>query len=374
MISIESKEQHPYGELWLSTRNMLFENTLNHIFGIMGIKPINYLQQMSDLNFQTFPIYACQIPAVSFFPFVTYISGTWFNRSPSFIIPHKPLNRLDGRYWLDSYAQHPMLLVEPRYSNDSFGWVEAGGKINSETLISHSEMLRLSFAAKSYFLDGIRYVYDENKSTLDHRKTNTPSRHIFDDQVASFEGTKEYLEWYLSIFNSFYKRFEEAGKRTLGITNKDYQEDCQHRLLAIEWTMTRLAVDVFTIASNDVPYIRKWQFFGFLDALGGLFNLVVNDASEKSVVLDLLTLDHFQNEIVPVLNNIPVIPLRDAVVGYTQQIYEAIAKIGDETISGPSLLWAYRNSRHGYNLRDRKNAMRLSNMMARLATTFLICA
>jgi hypothetical protein len=352
MISIQTKSQYSLGEVWLSKPDVMSDNILDYLFNMTGIKPTNYLQQNSDLNFLTFPIYACQIPAMSFFPFVTYITGTWFTRSPSFIIPNTPLNRLHGRYWLDSLARHPMLLVDPKNSNTGFvGWIDANGKVNTDTLIDSNEVLQLAFAAKTYFLDDIRYVYDENKSTLDSRKTNTPSRFCFDDTVAAIEHTKDYLDWYLSVFNEFYKRFEDAGKWTLGITDWKSREEYQHRLLAIEWTMTRLAVDAFTIVSNDVPYIRKWQFFGFLDELSGLLNLLNKGSSDKGIVLELLGKNYFQNKILPALQQIPIQAIRDNIIEHTKQIYKSIEDLGDDTFDGPSLLWAYRNSRHGYYLR-----------------------
>ncbi|MDP1625468.1 MAG: hypothetical protein Q8L64_07010, partial [bacterium] len=290
-----------------------------------------------------------------FFPFVTYITGTWFTSSPSFIIPDKPLNRLHGRYWLDSLARHPMLLVDPKNSyTGSFGWIDSNGNVNKDTLIDSNEALQLAFAAKTYFLDGIRYVYDENNSTLDHRKTNTPSRFCFDDSVVTANNTKEYLDWYLSVYNEFYKRFEDAGKWTLGITDWKRREEYQYRLLAIEWTMTRMAVDAFTIVSSDIPYIRKWQFFSFLDGLSGLLKLINKGSSDRGIVLELLGKDQFQGKVQPVLQNIPIQAIRSNLLEHTEEIYKSIEGLGDETLDGPSLLWVYRNSRHGYYLRDPK--------------------
>ena len=210
------------------------------------------------------PLYAFKVPSGLFYPYVIYHCGNWFALGQNFIIPTKPLNRLEGKYWLDSIALSPAHLVNSQYSDSKYrlGWIEPDGTIKPENTYSHAEIISLASAAQTYFLDELRYVYDENKDVTDSRKDNKPSRYCFNENIADFENTKEYLTWYISVFNKFFDSLLKLGEQ------KEKEKRTQY--LIAGWTVNRLAVDVLSIAYTDVPYIRKWQFFGFLDALGNL--------------------------------------------------------------------------------------------------------
>jgi hypothetical protein len=358
MITIQSKEIHPRCEVWLSWHDMKAWTKIAYLFQELKIRRDENLQEESDLDLYTLPIYACKVPSVLFFPFITFHCGTWFSSGPNFIIPTQPLNRLLGKYWLGSLALPPAHLVNPQYADSKYrlGWIEPDGSLKPENIYSHAEIINLASAAQSYFLEEIRYVYDESKSILDGSKNSKPSRHCFSEKIADFDGTKEYLTWYVSVFNTFYNNLLKLGEQ------KD--EDKRMQFLIAGWTINRLAVDTFTISSTDVPYIRKWQFFGFLDALGNLINQITTGKTDSKQdgekFVELLSLQYFYEKIQPALQKIPVSTIREEVIQHTQSIYQSVesmkvsidTKKGRRTVSGQELLRAYRNSRHGYAIRE----------------------
>ena len=329
-----------------------------YLYQELGIKKLGKLQRESDLDLRTLPLYACKVPAFLFYPFVTYYCGTWFTTGPNFIIPTSPLNRLEGKYWLDSLALSPAHLVNPEYSESKYrlAWIEADGTVKPENVFSHAEIIALATSARTYLLDEIRYVYDENQSALDGQKSSEPSRHFFSDGIASFENTKEYLTWYIDIFNRFFDKLLELGVQTA--------KEKRTEFLVAGWTINRLAIDTLTISCSNAPYIRKWQLFGLLDALGNLINQTkygqTSMKEDSSRVQELLTLEHYKKEIYPALEKIPILAIRDELITHTQAIYESIesmkteyqTKSGKKVMSGPELLHAYRNSRHGYAISD----------------------
>ena len=352
MMKILSKEIKPRCEVWLYTHDMNIMTQLAFLYQELGIERDDNLQEDSDLDLHTLPLYVCKVPSVLFFPFVTYHCGTWFTTPASFIIPDTPLNRLSGKYWLNSLALSPAHLVNPQYSDSKYrlAWIEPNGEIKPENVYNHAEIINLANAAQTYLLDEIRYVYDENKSALDHRRSGKPSRYCFNESIADFKSTKEYLEWYISIFNDFFAKLLKLG----------YQKDKEKRTqyLIAGWTVNRLAIDMLTISLTDVPYVRKWQFFGFLDALANLINELTtgntNTKKDAQKVGELLTLEYFQNIITPELQKLPVRAIRDEILAHTQNIYEAIEAMGTENMSGQKLLRAYRNSRHGSAIHEKE--------------------
>lgn len=364
MITIKSKEIHPRGEVWLSRRDMKAMMKLAQLYEELGIKRDKNLQRDSDLDLQTLPYYACKVPSFLFYPFVTYHCGPWFTYDPNFIIPITPLNRMQGKYWIHNMALSPGYWVNPEYSESKmrFGWIEPDGNVKPENIYSHAEIINLASAVQTYFLDEIRYVYDESKSILDSSKSSQPSRHCFSDSIADIKCTKEYLEWYITVFNNFFDNLMKLGEQ------KDKEKRTQ--FLIAGWTINRLAVDALTISSTDVPYVRKWQFFGFLDALANLINQITTgktgSKADAQRANELLTLNYFHNIIRPTLEKIPVLLIRQEIISYTQSIYESIesmktkidTKGGEVFVNGQDLLRAYRNSRHGYAIsEDQKKAL-----------------
>ncbi len=315
-------------------------------------------QQESDLDLYTLPIYACKVPSIMFFPFITYFCGSWFSSGTEFIIPYQPLNRLHGKYWLYNMAFSPPGLASLRYPESGYrlAWIEPDGSVNPENIYSHSEVSNLAFAAQSYFLDEIRYVYDEKKSVRDNRKSSKPSRHSFDENIATSVNTKEYLTWYITIFNIFFDNLLEYGK--------SQENDSRTNFATAGWTINRLAIDTYAIASTDAPYVRKWQFFGFVDALGNLMNHIskgkTTTKEDGKVFGVLLSLPFFYDKLRPSLEKIPIPIIRHELINNAQNIYESIDRMkstvkttGEEiTISGQDLLRAYRNSRHGYAINE----------------------
>jgi hypothetical protein len=210
-------------------------------------------------------------------------------------------------------------------------------------------------------LNEIRYVYDESKSVLNHSKSSKPSRYCFNENVTTFENTKEYLTWYVSIFNEFFNNLLKFGEQL--------DKEKRTQFLIAGWTINKLAVDMLAITSTDSPYIRKWQFFGFLDALGNLINQIAtgktgSQSEDGQKFSELLTIKYFQNAIQPALEKIPVLTIRQELIAHTQSIYESIeemetkyeSKDGEHIMNGQDLLRAYRNSRHGYALRGNQSS------------------
>jgi len=324
----------------------------------LGIERDDNLQQDSGLDLRTLPLYACKVPSALFYPYVIYHCGVWFALGPNFIIPTEPLNRLHGKNWLDRIALSPAHLVNPQYAESKYrlGWIEPDGSMKPENSYSHAEIVSLASAAQTYFLDEIRYIYDETKDVLDSRKSNKPSRYCFNENIANFENTKEYLTWYISVFNKFFDNLLNLGEQ------KEKEKRTQY--LIAGWTINRLAIDTLSIAYTDVPYIRKWQFFGFLDALGNLINQITTGKTgakeDGQKFTELLSLQYFNEKIQPALEKIPVSTIREEIITYTQSIYESIesmkttvkTKDGESTMSGQDLLRAYRNSRHGYAITE----------------------
>jgi len=358
MLKVIQRRQGLYGELWTTERD---SEEWSWIFTVLpylahqdlGLMPGPHLQQSSDLELQTMPLYACKVPSVMLFPYITYFAGTWFDRTPSFIIPKKPLNRLEGRSWIRSLSKWPPELIAEPPEAAYLAWINSNNARLSEG-IDYLEVIRLASAVQAYSLDEMRYIYDESKSVFDGTKSDIPSRHRFDEEIAQIEVTKAYIDWYIDQFNRLFTELIKIGR----------QDDKERRKLCMEagWTLSRLIADAITILSTDAPFVRKWQFFGFLDAMASLINLLTKGKSngDKGKVKEILQKPFLQSSLIPVLQQIPVSLVSEALITHTTSIYDSIDSMHllirgrTETfeLSGPELLWAYRNSRHGFALRD----------------------
>lgn len=318
----------------------------------LGLKPRPSMQMESDLELKTLPQYVCKVPSVLFFPYITCVVEDWFGGGfgPHFVIPQIPLNRLKGRYWLDSLASRQLELIRQDQTGFRHGWINPDGSPYSEGEwpLEYLELKRLATAAKSFLLDEIRYVYDESKRSRDSRKTNTPTRHCFSENVANFDITKEYLNWYIERFNVLFDKLLAIGQES----DQEKREKC----LVAGWTINRIAVDIITISVIDVPYIRKWQFFGLLDAVAALKNEFDGTghkgSKDRDTAQEMLEKPFLQQFLEPTLGRIPVRAIRDQVLAHTRAQYDAVDQMRTDDQTGPKLLWLYRNSRHGYTLRD----------------------
>ena len=150
MLEILSKEIKPRCEVWLYSHDMKIMTQLAFLYQELGIKRGDNLQEDSDLDLHTLPLYACKVPSVLFYPFVTYHCGTWFSAPANFIIPNIPLNRLHGKNWVNNLALSPAHLVNPEYSNSKYrlAWIEPNGQIKPENVYGHAEIISLATAAQ----------------------------------------------------------------------------------------------------------------------------------------------------------------------------------------------------------------------------------
>jgi hypothetical protein len=158
--------------------------------------------------------------------------------------------------------------------------------------------------------------------------------------------TTAYLEWYVEQFNALFEELLAIGQNS----DQAGREKC----LVTGWTINRLAVDTIAISITDAPYIRRWQFFGMLDAIAGLKNEFegtshYNDAQTAKEMLDLA---FFRQTIEPLLSRIPIPAVRDELLTHTRIQYHAIDEMQTDGCTGPELVRLYRNSRHGYTLRN----------------------
>ena len=368
MLTISQKNSGPYGDLWMTE----IDDEWDWVFGILPYRLHEdfrhshgpNLQRQSDLDLQAMPIYLCRVPSVAFFPYITYFAGTWFTREPTFIVPKTPLNRQDGRNWLRTLAKWPPHLVATNEEKARLAWIDDNDHLLTKG-VEYREVMNLASAAESYLLDEIRYIYDESKSVFDGSKTETASRHCFSEKIAQPDITKAYLEWYVGQYNSFFTKVLKIGQ----------QDDKKQRRLCITsgWTISRLATDAITMLSVDAPFVRKWQFFGFLDALASLINLHTKGVSDQntdaSTANGILELSFYHTEMLPTLLQIPIEPLREELINHTKNIYDVIDKMKitvtyeekntktnileqkTKTLTGSRLLRAYRNARHGYTLK-----------------------
>ena len=362
MIEILKKQEDKYAELWVSGRD---SDDWKWAFSILPtllhqdnkFRPGLHFQKASDLDLLAMPLYACRIPSVMLFPFVTFFADTWSSKLPSFMILRQPLNRKHGRNWLYNSALNPSYIMNGGFEKNHLFWSDAAG--NTRELDIEQEM-RMASAAKTYLLEEIRYVYDETESALSGKKTSRPSRYSFNEKTASFGVTKPYLSWYIDQFNTFFKNLLEIGK----------QNDPEMRILCTiaGLTVSRLAVDVLIILLSDVPSIRKWQFFSFIDAFASLFNLLSKNKEnyyDKQRAIEFLQVPFSENELVSIIDQIPVVSIQGELKPHTKNIYDSINSMGIEIASqpgerslfGPELLWAYRHARHGYALRDETEKM-----------------
>jgi hypothetical protein len=303
MLQVTNRQRETDGEMWLteprrdewvwifSALPYLVHEDLR--FEALKFPPDGYLQRDSDLDLKTLPLYVCKVPSVAFFPYVTYFVGTWFQTTPTFVIPRVPLDRLGGRFWLDGIVSWPFDLIRPEHRGLRLRWVKPDGTPCSKG-IEYMELVQRAYAARTYLLDEIRYVYDESKSSLDSRKTNAPSRHQFSEEVAAFAATEEYLNWYIDSLNGFFSKLIAIGKHN----DKEGREQCLIAKSMLEQTFLR-------------------------------------------------------NSLVPTLEKIPVKTIRDQVIDHTINIYDAIDRMSTKNATGQDLLWEYRNSRHGYAIKKR---------------------
>ena len=106
----------------------------------------------------------------------------------------------------------------------------------------------------------------------------------------------------------------------------------------------------------DAPYIRKWQFFGLLDAVAALKNEFDGTGhkgnKDRDTAQEMLEKPFLQQFLEPTLGRIPVRAIRDEVLAHTRAQYDAVDQMRTDDQTGSKLLWLYRNSRHGYTLRD----------------------
>jgi hypothetical protein len=120
-------------------------------------------------------------------------------------------------------------------------------------------------------------------------------------------------------------------------------------------TFNRAAIDSIYATTLEVPYMAKTFFFAAIDKISNLLKTIgrVGD-SEEQIWKRLVSKEFIQTELATVADEIPG-PIGD---DYRSTVQWSLQILNWEQTT-PELLRAYRNSLHGYHLRNRDVAARL---------------
>ncbi len=298
MLTIREKRTSPLGQVWYTQVDRQKWQWLFTVLPYLilhddlGLVPVPALQEQSDLDLKTLPTYACKVPEAIFYPYITYITDDAFfngDYGPTFTIPHTPWDRLSGRNLLTMLSSDSLALVNnsPNQQGIRLGWINPDDSLYTSWRgwpMENLEVIRRAKAAQFSFLDDLLDVYDESRDKTAPRII-APRRHEFNQDIAASKSTQEYLEWYIQCFGSFFDKLVELGK----LSNREAREKC----MLAGWTINRLAIDLIIISRLDIPYIRKWQFFGSLDAIAGLLKILGDTRGETDIWKSMLTRPFF---------------------------------------------------------------------------------
>lgn len=361
MLAIDEGSENHKGTMWQIHISREKSKWFTMVLPLLVMKdeglahqPRPSLQRRSDLELNMLSLHFLRAPSVMFFPYTTYEISAIFSPNPlTLTIPREPLNRINGKNWLLARSGvSPCSLVNDQHAGHTWTWAN---KDHSETReFDFEEETRLAAAARAYLFEEIRYVYDEKASIKDGMKSSRPSRYEFALKNIDYSSTKYYIRWYVSRYNELIERLIAIGKPNASDRQK---------ALVTGWTLNRLAVDAYTILVTDAPYLRKWQFFGFLDALAALRNELDKTGhdkdSDRRTATSMLSREFYSATLLPVLRQIPQASLQAEIEKHTGTIYSAIENLDTGDAAGADLLWDYRNTRHGYTLRNTESRRRL---------------
>ena len=358
MIKIANKQLYANGEAWTVQRvgeewHIKVAKETMHLREEMRGKARRLDQSASDLDFDLLDYHCLKLPAVWFYPWITYFIRRLAPRMrvPAVLfIPNEPLHREAGRNWLMAMAQPGWLIVTEGRDEQSkrLAWVDMKDmKVDEEASLSAYEVRQLAHAVEEYLLYDLRFVYSETKSSNDFIKDFAASRYHYPDSVVHPESTKQYLDWYIN----------QIGQVMTTIVAID-DAPCR-KVVAL--MINRLAVNIIIIMAVDIPYIRKWYFLGLLDMLASLESLC-RQVSERSQHQEAELWGYFLDPgfweavVFPALEQIPVDTIRSELLSLSEQQLKAICNLGSEAID---ILRDYRNSYHGYYLLNQENMERL---------------
>ena len=358
MLEITRKDIHTNGERWTIQRvgeewHIKVAKETMHLREEMKGKAGRLDQRGSDLDFDLLDYYCLKLPAVWFYPWITYFIRRLAPRMrvPAVLfIPNEPPHKEAGRNWLMAMAQPSWLIVAEGKNEESkrLAWIDKKDmRVDEESSLSAEEVHKLALAVEEYLLYDLRFVYAEAKSSDDLIQDFVASRYHYPDSVVHPESTKQYLDWYIN----------QIGQVMTTIVAID-DAPCR-KVVAL--MINRLAVNIIIIMAVDIPYIRKWYFLGLLDMLASLESLCrqVNERSQRqeAELWECFLAPGFWEAVVfPALQQIPVDAIRSELLSLSEQQLKAIGNLGSEAID---ILRDYRNSYHGYYLLKRKSMERL---------------
>ncbi len=172
-------------------------------------------------------------------------------------------------------------------------------------------------------------------------------RSVFPEALATLPSRKEYLEWAIQGIDSL---IEETLRIEHPITR-----------LLIQWTISRIAVETYLIAILDVPILRKTILYHLLDKYASLMHLAEfpfsglarGQVGEVEAWLAMLRQEMWTQQVMPALSKIPG-QVGQFLIHSAEWAYEKLAE-GSPT---PEQLRAYRNTSHGYTIRDASDLLR----------------
>jgi len=310
-------------------------------------------QSASDLDFDLLDYHCLKLPAVWFYPWITYFIRRLAPRMrvPAVLfIPNEPLHREAGRNWLMAMAQPSWLIVTEGKAQESkrLAWInEEDVAVDEEGGLSAYEVRQLAHAVEEYLLYDLRFVYSEAKSSNDFIQDFVASRYHYPASVADPERTKQYLDWYVY-------QIGQVMKTIVAIDDAPCRK-------VVALMINRLAVNIIIIMAVDIPYIRKWYFLSLLDMLASLESLCCqvsgrSQRQEAELWKCFLAQSFWEDAVFPALQQIPVDAVRSELFRLSEQQLNAIDNLGSEAID---ILRDYRNSYHGYYLIKRESMERL---------------
>ncbi len=192
-------------------------------------------------------------------------------------------------------------------------------------------------------LDKTKYVYTD--STWE--PFSNP-RHTY--QTLDMDKFSKYFDWYIESLNQLYDFVLNLP-------------DLETKRL-VSFSLARICFDTYLIQIIEQPYLRKMLFFTLLDKYANLIPDLGSSRDETEIWRDLLSHSFFDNNFKNIAEKVPesleVLPgMRDNLqrtIGHVlHSKYEDWSEIESHEEEAINFLRTYRNSHHGYLIRNRSD-------------------